>query len=464
MNTKTSSKKALSIFMLTMINVAAIASLRSLPVSASYGFSIIFIYILGAILFLIPSALVSAELATTYHNKQGGIYIWVEEAFGPKWGFLAIWMQFIENVIWYPTGLSFAAATLAYVINPALASNKLYMVCMIIGIFWAATLVNLKGMKASGWISSVGAFIGTLIPGIIIIILGILFWSMGKPLQITMSSKTFLPSFDLSNLVFTAGILFSFAGMEMSAVHAKDVQDPNKNYPKAIFISSCILVVLMTLGSLAIAFIIPQTEISLVAGLMEAFALFFQSFNIIWFTPVIALCIFLGTLSQVNTWLIGPVRGLYATKQHGILPKSLDKENKNKMPSTLLFSQAIIVSIISFVFLIMPDINSSYWVLAVLATQLYLIMYLLMFAAAIVLRYKKPNITRPYKVFGGNTGMFIVAGVGFLISLFVFGLGFIPPEQINTGSLFFYEGFLVLGIVVFSAIPFFMTPSKNKTT
>ena len=142
----------------------------------------------------------------------------VEKAFGKKWGFQAIWMQFIENVIWFPTALSFAAATIAYLIDPALVQNKIYMIAMIFGIFWATTIINLLGMKASGWISSVGAIFGTIIPGALIILLGLIWWCIGRPIEITMTATNFLPKMNIGNLVFTAGIVFSFAGMEMSVL------------------------------------------------------------------------------------------------------------------------------------------------------------------------------------------------------------------------------------------------------
>lgn len=440
--------------MLTMINVAAIASLRSLPIAASYGFSIIFLYILGALLFLIPSALVSAELATSFH-ETGGVFLWVEEAFGKKWGFLAIWMQFIANVIWFPTALSFAAATIAYLVNPALAANKIYMVIMIFSIFWGTCLVNLKGMKASGWISSIGAIFGTLIPGVLIIGLGLLWWAIGKPIEITMNSASFFPKMNLGNLVLTAGIVFSFAGMEMSAVHAKEVQNPNKNFPKAIFISSSIIVLLFTLGSLAISFIIPRDGISFVSGVMNAFSIFFKSFGISWFTPILAFLVAIGTVAQVSTWLIGPVKGIYATAEHGILPKFFDKTNRNNVPYVLVLFQGIVVSALLFVFLVMPDMNSSYWILSALATQLNIVMYLLLFASAIYLRFKRPDLKRPYKVFGDSkVGISIVSSLGFLVCLAVFFLGFIPPDGLQAGNLIFYESFLIIGVVSLFSIPF----------
>ena len=453
-------KKVLNVFTLTMINVAAIASLKNLPLASSFGFSIIFVYSLMALLFLIPSALVSAELATTFHETTGGVFKWVEEAFGPRWGFLAIWTQFIENVIWFPTGLSFAVATFAYIFNPSLANHKGYVSFMVILIFWLATIVNLKGMKASGLISSIGAILGTLIPGALIIFLGFIWWTLGKPIEVSMTAKTFFPEISLGNLVFTAGILFSFAGIEMSAVHAKEVQNPNKNYPRAIAISSIVLVFLLVLGSLAISFVIPKNLVSLVCGLMDAFSLFFASFGIPWVTPIIAFLVAIGVLGQVSTLLIGPVKGIYATANEGFLPKFFNRTNKKNVPYVLLYFQGAIVSVLALIFLLMPDISSAFWILSTLTTQLYLIMYLLLFSAAIYLRFKKPNLKRPYKVFGGKPGIIIVAGSGGLVSLFVFFLGFLPPNQLNVGSLLFYEGFLIAGLIVFGLVPFFLIKKK----
>jgi len=79
-------KRVLSVFSLVMINVIAVDSLRSLPISAAYGFSIVFYYLLAAILFFVPVALIAAELATAW-PETGGLYVWVREAFGRRWGF-----------------------------------------------------------------------------------------------------------------------------------------------------------------------------------------------------------------------------------------------------------------------------------------------------------------------------------------------------------------------------------------
>src|ERR1700753_2570263 len=96
----------LNVFVLAMLSLAVVISLRNLPLTAEYGFGSPFFYILAALIFMIPYALVSAELASGW-PKEGGVFIWVKEALGDRWGFLAIWMQWFHNMTWYPAMLAF---------------------------------------------------------------------------------------------------------------------------------------------------------------------------------------------------------------------------------------------------------------------------------------------------------------------------------------------------------------------
>ena len=95
-----------------MINVAAIVSARNLPVMAEYGWSMLILFALSIAVFLIPMSMAAAELGTAW-CKDGGIYAWVKEACGGRTGFLAVWCDYSENMVWFPTVLSFMAATLA---------------------------------------------------------------------------------------------------------------------------------------------------------------------------------------------------------------------------------------------------------------------------------------------------------------------------------------------------------------
>ena len=463
MSSNTSSKKSINVFILTMINVAAICNIKNFPLSSLYGLSIIFFYILAAIIYFIPVSLVSAELTTGW--PQRGVYVWVKEALGPRMGFLAIWLQWAENIIWYPTILSFIAATIAYIFNPALASNTTYILWTIILTFWAVTILNLFGMKISGWISTLGALLGTIVPGALIIILGFLWYAHGNPSQTPLNWGAFFPDFtSINQIVIFSGVLLSLAGMEMSAVHALEVKNPQKDYPKAIFISAILILVLSSLGSLAVAIVVPAHEINLAGGSMEAFSLFLNQYGFGWAIPLIALIMAFGAFGMMSTWVIGPTKGVLASAQDGDLPPLFQKVNKKGMPTALLILQALFVTGLSLAFLLMPDVSSSYWILVNLTVQLYLLLYALMFISALILRYKKPEVERSYKVPGkNNLGMWIVSTVGVLACLCVFIVGFIPPEQITTGDILRYEFFLVGGILLFLLLPLIIYEYKKDS-
>lgn len=446
-------RRVLSIFVLAMMNVSIMASLRNLPLVAEFGLAAIFFFFLVALFFLIPCALISAELATGW-PKSGGIYIWVREGLGDRWGFMAIWMQWVHNVAWYPVIMSFIAVTMAYLISPSLAQNKFFVLSVILVGFWGMTWLNYLGIKTSGWFSTIGVIVGTILPGLFIIFLGISWIAGGNIVQTPISWEALIPSFsDVSNLVFLAGLFLAFAGLEVSAAYASDVQNPQKNYPRAIILGAVITFTVFMLGSLAIAVVIPKNEISLVAGLMEAFKAFFEHYNLTWILPVMAILLIIGAIAEVNSWIIGPVRGLYATSLHGNLPPFFHKLNKHDVPTRLLLFQAALMSITSLVFLYMPQVSSAFWMLTALSAQSYLVMYILMFITAIKLRYSKPSVPRAYRVPFKMKGIWVFSSMGILSSCFAIALCFVPPTNMKVGNTTVYGLLLAIGLFVMIAIP-----------
>ncbi|CAM2824503.1 APC family permease [Legionella worsleiensis] len=454
-------KHSLTIFSLTMITVGSVDSIRNLPATALFGSQLIFYFLLGAVFFLIPTALVSAELASGW-AKQGGIYVWVKEAFGKKTGFLAIWLQWIENVIWYPTILSFVAGTIGYLINPALTSNPSFLWAVIVTCFWGATVLNLRGMKSSAMFSSFCSLAGLLLPMSLIIGLGVVWITQGNPLQINFDMPSIVPHLaDKSMWVSLTAIIMSFCGIEIATVHANDVNNPQHAFPKALVYSVGIILSTLILGSLAIAVVLPGKDINLVAGIMQAFEAFFSRYNMSWMMPVVAVMLVLGGLGGVSNWIIAPTKGLLVAAEDGNLPELFQRTNSRGAPAVMLIAQALIVTVLSALFLFMPSVNGSYWLLTALAAQLYMLMYLIMFIAAIKLRISQPNHHRPFKIPGGMMGLSFVSGIGIIGVLTTLAVSFIPPEGINVGSTARYELTLIIGLFLMCAPPFISSWGKK---
>jgi glutamate:GABA antiporter len=453
----------LGVFSLVMINVIAIDSLRNLPANAANGFSLVLLYAIASVLFLIPCLLITAELAT-HHPKTGGVYVWMREAFGPKWGFLTIWLQWIYNVFWYPTILSFIATNIAYLINPALAHQKAFIVPMVIGMFLIATWLNARGMKLSSLVSTICAIIGTLIPMLAIIALGAGWALAGKPLATTPSLEHWLPQLhQMPNIAFLVIILFSLMGFEMSAAHAEMVKNPQRDFPRALLYSGLIVVLSMVLASLAIVMVTPSHTLNIISGLNDAFKVFLDHFHLGWLMPVIILMIIIGGFGGMAAWVIGPTKGLVVAAEDGLLPPQLSRRNLREAPSVVLGLQAILTVGLSLLFLCFKSLSTAYWILSVLTAQLALIFYICLFAAAIKLRYTGPQIPNAYRIPGGPFGIWIVGGIGILTCIAAIIIGFIPPADVPISNIALYETLLVLGILLFTLFPFMIQKIYSST-
>ncbi len=227
----------LGVLALAMINIAAMVSPRNLPMMAEYGWSLIFFVLVAVVLFLVPVSLAISELATAW-PRRGGVYPWVKEAFRGRAGFLAVWCDWAENLVWFPTVLSFTAASLAYAIDPSLANNKYFLVGVMLTIFWGATLVAFRGVGATSAIGSIGTILGAIVPALLVIVLGLAFLADGNPSNIPFSGDALVPNLELTNLAFLAGAILMFAGMEVAGFHADQSRNPGRDFPRAILLAA----------------------------------------------------------------------------------------------------------------------------------------------------------------------------------------------------------------------------------
>lgn len=445
--------KTLGLFALAMINVAAVLSLRNYPSMATYGWSSIGWYLLGTITFFIPLTLAGAELATGW-PQGGGVYAWVREAFGEKEGFIAVFCEWSNNLVWFPTVLAFIASTFAYVFNPSLANNNVFMFVTMMVAFWGTTIISLMGEKVSSRFGSFGVVAGSIIPAILIIVLGFFYFMSGKPLALPpYTPGAAMPEINLSTLPFIATVVLLFAGMEMAGFHALEVRNPQRDFPKAMALSCIIIFVLTVIGTLAIAIVVPVSQLNLAAGLMQAFQAFLVAFNLEWLLAPLALLVTLGGLANLASWLAGPALGLGEVAARGNMPPFFARTNKNGAPMGVLILQAVIGTIVSTLYLFIPSISAAYWILSAMTVLLLCIVYLFVFAALIKLRYSQPDTKRAFKIPGGKPGVWIVGGIGFLACVCTFMVSLFPPGSYENAPIWEYVAVMLIGTAVLALPP-----------
>ncbi len=199
-------------------------------------------------------------------------------------------------------------------------------------------------------------------------------------------------------------------------------------------------------------------------SLLVGFDNYLVSFHLDWLTPVIAIALAFGVLAGVLTWVAGPSKGVFAVGQAGYLPPFFQKTNKAGVQKNILIVQGLAVTLLSLLFVVMPSVQSFYQILSQLTVLLYLIAYLLMFAAAIYLRYSMKEAKRPFRIGSkGNWLMWVVGGVGFLGSLLAFVLSFLPPDQISMGSTTVWYAVLFGGVIIFTVLPFIILAFRKPS-
>ncbi|WP_084557709.1 APC family permease [Hamadaea tsunoensis] len=449
---------------LALMTTSSVASLRAAPTMAVYGLACVFLYVVPAIIFLLPTSLVSAELASGWN---GGVYRWVALGLSKPLGFLAVWCQFAMTIFYYPSLLGYVASTLAYVFNPALASSGLWTAVVIMVCYWSGVFISSRGTQGVAGLASAGLIIGTLIPGALLILLCAIFLGQGNPSAAPMTASHLLPAWTgLASLVLIVNNFLSYSGMEMNAVHVSKLKNPAKEFPKSMFFAMGLVLVIFILPALAISWVVPAEQLSLTAGVMQAFDAVFAHFSIQWLTPLIGIALVAASLGGMLTWLAGPSRGLLLiSKQEGYLPPFLQKLNKHGIQQNILVTQGVITTVIALLYAFIPDVSSAYWIFSVITTQVYLIVYLLMFVAAVGLRRKFPDHPRGYKA----PMIVALCGVGFVASLAALLVGFIPPSQFASGNTAVYVavvagGALGLGLLVPYLFYRFRKPSWKTAT
>ncbi|HHD2718803.1 TPA: glutamate:gamma-aminobutyrate antiporter [Clostridium perfringens] len=452
-------KKSLTLFGFFAMTASMVMAVYEYPTFATSKLHLVFYLLLGGFLWFIPVALCAAEMATVDGWEKGGVFTWTGKNLGKKYGFSNLFFEFFEITVGFVTMIYFILGALSYVFDwPALNSNPMIKFIGVLVIFWILALSQFGGTKYTAKIAKIGFIVGILLPAAILIILALIYIIQGNPIYIS-SKDTFVPDFTKVNtLVVFVSFILSYMGVEASATHANEMDNPKKEYPLAMLLLVIVAIVVSTLGGLAIAAVIPQDQINLSAGVVQTFAVLLGHFtaNNTILVKIIALLLAFGVIAEVSSWVVGPTRGMIIAAEEGAIPKSWAKTNEHDVPVYLVIAQGIIVSIWDAVLTFgAGGSNLSFLAAMSLTVVIYLSGYILFFVGYIKAILGE-GLNGAYQMPGGKPVKIIVAIIGLATSIFAFFISFVPPTSIagNAVQSHEYMWMLIISYVISLILPF----------
>lgn len=457
MSEKGKNLRTIGIVSFALINVCSVLSLRNLPVLATHGWGAIVWYTLFTICFLIPLALVSAELAYRF-PKAGGMYTWNKGAGSKKRGFIPMWNMWCSELIWFPAGMSYLVIILTYSISsPWMHKDPLIMgALMLLGI-WALTTFNILLNKYASRFITVGVAFGTLIPFAILILLTVAWLACGNTSNLEpFSFDALVPSLGLEMFTFIGSIIFVFTGMETAGYYISSTKNPRRTAPLATILSAVIILIVCICGTLSIATLLHESFLNgpngINGGIIEAFKVLFDSFGISWLILPIGVMLVIGVSVQLLSLMDAPGKGLQRAAMDGMLPKFFHKMGKDGASTNIYLLHGTISSL--FVIVYVLSINSQfngYWILITLATMLVSVGYFNLFLS--FLRSRKVDPESGLNIGGKHFGT-VMAYTGMITIIVGFILTMIPPKDYGLGiNILYVSAILILFVLMSFVVP-----------
>ncbi|AEV95434.1 amino acid permease [Pediococcus claussenii] len=418
------------------LTAAMLMSADEYPAFAQSGLLSVLYLIFAGIIWFLPVALCSAELATIDGNEDGGVFTWVKNILGSRFGFMAVFFQWLQITVNFITMIYFIIGAISYVFNwPELNDNPIIKWIAFLVIYWGMTFWQLGGVGKTEKLVNVSFYSGIVFPSIVLLILGLVYFFSAGHVQfdtnVSSNLATLKQNFSLDTIV---PYVLAFTGIEASASYINNLERPKRNYPIALLTLVVFAILIDSLGGLSVAAVVPVKDLTLNQGVIQAVS---QMFNdtipfLGWGVYIIGLLMAFGMIGEISSWIIGPVKSLFVTAEDGILPRYFMQVNKKNVPVRLIFLQGGIVTIISGVLtVIFGGDNNAYQMAMALTVMLYLVTYVLIFTAYLKQINQKDKVHRDFVIPGGKMGQYGIASIGLLSSIIVFYSTFIPNQHIT---------------------------------
>jgi amino acid transporter len=422
-----------------LFNIATVLGPRWIAAAAHNGQSSISLWVIAAVIFFVPSALVITELSTRFPH-EGGLYVWSKEAFGDFHGFIAGWTYWIYTFFYFPGLLLASAGMAAYIFRdhaPALAQNQTFMLGSAFALLIIAMGMNIVGLNIGKWLQNVGG-VATYLPLLILVLVAVVLWhSQGSATHFSLSAM--LPHWNLNTVNFWSQIAFAFTGLELVSAMSDEVRDPRKTFPRAILGSGVLIAAIYIVGTIAVLAIVPADSVYQDRGVFQAISIGSTVLRVALVGVMAAILVTIGNAGGVGSTVAGIARVPFVVGIDHYLPAAFGKiHSRWKTPYVAILVQAGISGVILLAAQINESAKNAYQILVDAAIILYFIPFVYMFAAAIKLSYRGDRAAHKDTVLipGGRFGVWATAGSGLICVLLGIGLSFIPPGE-STNKLGF---------------------------
>ncbi len=383
----------------TLFSVCAILVIDQLAASAAIGASAIFWWVFTLVVFFVPYGLISAELGAAY-PEEGGIYSWVRRAFGPRWGARASWLYWINVALWMPSVYVLFAGMLAQLFFPALPLWS--KIAIGIAMTWITVYFNVIALAVAKWIPNAGAVVKALV--MVAIGAGGFLYAARHGVANDLSPRNLAPSLG-AGLAFLPVIVYNFMGFELICGAGGEMRNPRRDVPLAILLSGILIAAFYLLGTAGILIALPVEQIGLIEGIVDSLHRLFDEYpGGATFVTVLGVGALLTLPANMVTWTLGANRSASEAAARGDLPAVFGRLHAvHRTPASAAVIAGAVSTVVMIVYgCIATDTDDLFWTLFAFSSIVFLLPYLLMFAAFVRLRTLDAGRPRPYRVPGGN--------------------------------------------------------------
>jgi amino acid transporter len=321
--------------------------------------------------------------------------------------------------------------------------------------FIAVSLFNFLPLRRVVILNIIGAIFGMILPGVLLMAGAIYFVVIGQSHLEYNGVSDMIPVFSLATYALLVKTLSSYSGIQSVAFHMTNIDNPQKNIPRSILLATVLIVSLTVLATLALMIVVPVKDVNVLNGLIQGISAVLSIIGLAGAEPMIAIMVTIGMLAALSTWVLGPARGMQTAAEQEFFPKIMAGKNKAGMPVNMLVIQIFIVLILSLSFLVMPSVYAAFAMLVAITSQFTVVMWVMIFVAAIRLRFTKPDAHRVFYVGKRNSNWLLVTMS--LVAIFMCVLGFVlglfPPAFSHVKDVFQYTMILIVADVIIIAIP-----------